>query len=126
MLDDESNSIGMLLAHIASVEEWYQERTLGLEFLGEALELRKLGGHLGDAARRQIRGHRLEYYLETLDVVRNRTLTELAERDDAWLYEESDWWGGQKGNNYFKWFHVLEDELNHSGQMRLIRKRLPG
>ena len=22
-------------------------------------------------------------------------------------------------NNYFKWFHVFEDELNHRGQIRI-------
>jgi uncharacterized damage-inducible protein DinB len=59
MPDEEANSIGMLLEHIAGVEEWYQEGTFGLEFRGEAL------------ARRE-----------------------------------------------------LEDELNHRGQIRLIRKRL--
>ena len=25
----------------------------------------------------------------------------------------------------FKWFHVLEDEVNHRGQIRIIRRRLP-
>ena len=24
---------------------------------------------------------------------------------------------------YFMWFHVFEDEINHRGQMRIIRKR---
>ncbi|WQI98124.1 integrase, partial [Rossellomorea vietnamensis] len=25
---------------------------------------------------------------------------------------------------HFKWFHVFEDELNHRGQIRMIKKRM--
>jgi hypothetical protein len=28
-------------------------------------------------------------------------------------------------NNHFKWFHVFEDEINHRGQIRWLRARLP-
>jgi uncharacterized damage-inducible protein DinB len=125
LLDEEANSIGMLLEHIVGVEEWYQEGTFGLEFRGDALARRELGGNLGAEARERIRGHELGHYLERLSSVRRRTLEELARRDDDWLFEEGKWWGGHAGNNYFKWFHVLEDEVNHRGQIRLIRKRLP-
>ncbi|MEX2543234.1 MAG: DUF664 domain-containing protein [Trueperaceae bacterium] len=124
LMDDTANSIGMLLEHIAGVEEWYQESTFGWEFSGEELERRELGGNLGEEARGRIRGSGLTHYLERLVSVRDRTLRELARRDDAWLFEE-DHWNGRPSNNYFKWFHVFEDELNHRGQIRLIRKRLP-
>ena len=40
--------------------------------------------------------------------------------------EETPFWGGQPANNYFKWFHVFEDEINHRGQIRWLCKRLPG
>lgn len=33
---------------------------------------------------------------------------------------------GTPTSNYFKWFHVFEDEINHRGQIRLIRKLTPG
>ncbi len=123
--DAEANSIGMLLEHITCLEESYQKLTLDLHFDEEADARRKLGGDLGPAARERIRGYDLDAYLERLSVVRQRTLGELAKRDDAWLLEESNWWGGSPANNYFKWFHVFEDEINHRGQMRYIRKRLP-
>ena len=48
---------------------------------------------------------------------------ELARRDDAWLEEQSPFREGQPANNHFKWFHVFEDELNHRGQIRWLRKR---
>jgi len=125
-LDDQSNSIGMLLEHMACIEEAYQEMTLGLAFEEAALERRKIGTDLGPAAWEAIRGHDLAHYRGRLADVRRRTLAELARRDDDWLFEEVPFVLGQRANNYFMWFHVAEDELNHRGQIRLLRKRLPG
>jgi hypothetical protein len=65
----------------------------------------------------------LEHYLGRLERVRAKTLDELAERDDAWLDERTAF-GNAQVNNYFKWFHVIEEELNHRGQIRWLRKRL--
>ena len=94
--DAEANSIGMLLEHITCLEESYQKLTLDLHFDEEADARRKLGGDLGPAARERIRGYDLDAYLERLSVVRQRTLGELAKRDDAWLLEESNWWGAAR------------------------------
>lgn len=79
----EANSIGMLLEHIGSVEEYHQQDTFGWRLEGEQAERWQLGGNLGEAARQKIRGHELAYYLERLDGIRERTLGELARRDDA-------------------------------------------
>jgi uncharacterized damage-inducible protein DinB len=47
----------------------------------------------------------------------------LEQRDDAWLHETTPFFSnGKLMNNYFKWFHVLEDETSHRGQILLIRK----
>lgn len=124
--DAQSNTIGALLGHIAAVEVAYQSDT----FEGRGLtpqEKRDWGAFLdlGERARREIRGHSLEYYLNLLHEVRAKTLREFAGRTDDWLYEQSLFWGGQPANNYFKWFHVFEDEINHRGQIRWLCKRLP-
>ena len=53
------------------------------------------------------------------------TLAALAELPDAWL----DIAGRPflpKLTNYEKLFHVIEDEINHRGQVHWLRKRLPG
>jgi uncharacterized damage-inducible protein DinB len=126
LYDPESNTVGALLLHVASIEVSYQAAT----FEGRSLsreERREWGAalDLGERARREIRGRDLEYYLRRLAEVRARTLAELARRGDEWLDEEMPFWGGQQANNYFKWFHVVEDELNHRGQIRWLRKRLP-
>lgn len=125
LLDDKSNSIGALLLHFAALEYAYQvstfeQRELNEEELfiwGPALELGKVG-------QEQIKGHELEYYLHQLDQVRNRTLEFFKSVNDDWLDTEEDFWYEKKANYYFMWFHVFEDELNHRGQIRLIRNRL--
>ena len=44
-----------------------------------------------------------------------------AQLNDDWLYQEARHWHEKPANNYFKWFHVLEGELNQRGQIRLIQ-----
>jgi uncharacterized damage-inducible protein DinB len=122
--DADSNSIGALLLHIAAVETWYQAAT----FSGREPDSEEMGEwaaalDLGEPARREIRGHGLDFYRTTLDRVRAKTLEELARRDDEWLEQRAPFWQGRPANNSFKWFHVFEDELNHRGQIRWLRKR---
>jgi uncharacterized damage-inducible protein DinB len=124
--DAQSNTIGALLGHIAAVEVAYQADTF--EGRGLTPEEQQQWGtflELGEKARRAIRGHPLDYYVKLLNDVRQKTLGELAKRTDDWLYEQTPFWGNQPANNYFKWFHVLEDEINHRGQIRWLCKRLP-
>jgi len=125
--DSRSNTIGALLGHIAAVEVAYQVHTFEGRDLGER-ERREWDVFLdlGERARREVRGHPLEYYLQRLREVRQKTLSEFGKRTDEWLYEQTPFWENQPANNYFKWFHVLEDEINHRGQIRWLRKRLPG
>jgi hypothetical protein len=82
---------------------------------------------LGDEARETIRGHELSHYVRLLEQIRAFTLTQLAQRDDHWLEAPAPFElvGGRPANNHFKWFHIAEDELNHRGQIRWLRRRLP-
>ena len=127
LVDDQSNSIGALLAHIAAIEVAYQRGTFDGTDLTEADRSRwGAAMELGLAARDTLRGRPLEHYLAALTEVRDRTLDELARRDDDWLEEATPFWGGHPANNHFKWFHVFEDELNHRGQIRWLRARASG
>ncbi len=122
--DPRSNSIGALLMHIAAVEASYQAATFGSDsFNGEGSGQLGVALKIGERARREIKGYGVEHYLSILEKVRSKTLEELAKRDDGWLDEETLFWGRQPANNYFKWFHVFEDEINHRGQIRWLRKR---
>jgi len=122
--DSHSNSIGALLLHIAAVEVSYQVATFGTSSSNVSeIEHYDAALRLGARARREIKGDDADYYLRTLEKVRSKTLEEFAKRDDRWLDKETLFWDRQPANNYFKWFHVFEDEINHRGQIRWLRKR---
>jgi len=123
--DAASNSIGALLAHIATVERAYQVLTFEerppseFETAAWAAAL-----NLGDEGRRALRGQPLEHYLEQLATTRAATLQALASRDDEWL--ERPMVAVPAMNAHWAWFHVAEDEVNHRGQIRWLRTRLHG
>lgn len=123
LVHDEANSIGMLLGHMAAVERVYQivtfERRDPTEEEEEALAA---GLELGGKGRIAFKGLPLEYYLDELQAVRNDTFKKFLALSDEWLFEQTNWWWNEPGNNYFKWFHVFEDEINHRGQIRMIKK----
>lgn len=122
--DSQSNSIGSLLLHIAAVEAWYQAATFGSRVTGASENKPwEAALDLGAQARLEIKGNGADYYVRILEEVRAKTLAEFIRRDDQWLDEETPFWGGQPANNYFRWFHVFEDELSHRGQIRWLRKR---
>lgn len=117
---EEGNTIGMLLAHIAGIEESYQ----GVTF-DNTRPLPGLPEHvLGESGRRVFNGHSLEWYLDRLASSRTRTLQELSWKDDGWLYQPYQPWGNKTWNNYFCWFHVIEDEIRHQGQIIILRKEI--
>ena len=118
--DGAKNSIGMLLAHIAGVEAGYQAMTLE----NESFDWKAPALALGELGQEHIRGNDLKYYTDELARVRSKTLTAFAELGDDWLYEQTPFWNNKPANNYFKWFHVFEDEINHRGQIRLLRRML--
>jgi uncharacterized damage-inducible protein DinB len=121
----DGNSIGILLEHFAAVEVAYQVSTFEERELNKAeIERWEAGLELGRLGREKLRGRDISYYLQTLQAVRDKTFEEFRRRNDDWLHQEFPFWG-QTGNNYFCWFHVFEDEINHRGQMRLIYKQLP-
>ncbi|MBN8570895.1 MAG: DUF664 domain-containing protein [Ignavibacteria bacterium] len=120
---DTSNSIGALLAHIAAVDRWYQVWTFeGREMTEEEMLPIKPAMDLGELGREKIKGNTVEFYIQELNKVRNKTYEEFSKRDDEWLLRSQEQTSGLNINYYFDWFHVLEDEINHRGQIRLIRK----
>jgi uncharacterized damage-inducible protein DinB len=124
LLDAQSNSIGALLLHCAAVEYYYQVLTFEKRDLDEEENL--IWGaalDLGEEGREKIKGNDLSFYITKLEQIRNKTLDLFKSVSDDWLYVEHDFWYDKQANHYFMWFHVFEDEINHRGQMRIIRKR---
>ncbi|NER14682.1 DUF664 domain-containing protein [Leptobacterium flavescens] len=128
--DGDSNSIGAMLLHLAATERFYQIHTFEGKRWGnwskEDSKNWSVASRLGDQARKKIKGHDLDFYLEKLSEVRENTLTEFAKRDDDWLMAVDKSWPWGPTNNYCKWFHVCEHESNHNGQIKYIKSRLPG
>ncbi|TDH23515.1 DUF664 domain-containing protein [Segetibacter sp. 3557_3] len=128
--DSKANSIGALLLHLAATERYYQLHTFENTKWGSWDDKIKkqwdIPMNLGDAGRKTIKGEQLDHYLNTLTEVRQKTLEQLRMRDDKWLLTVDKSWGWGPTNNYCKWFHVVEHESNHNGQMKWIRSRLPG
>lgn len=128
--DKNSNSVGAMLLHLAATERFYQIHTFEKKQWGDWSENDKqkfgVAMRLGEPARTTIKNNNLDYYLSILSEVRENTLKEFRNRDDAWLMEIDTGWGWGPTNNYCKWFHVCEHESNHNGQIKWIKSRLPG
>ena len=130
LFDANANTIGALMLHLAAAETYYQMNTFdGMKWdtWSDAIKQKwDAAMNLGDAGRKNIKGHDREYYVGILHEVREKTLAEFRKRDDAWLLTaDKDFpWGPT--NNLCKWFHVCEHEAHHTGQIALLRKRLPG
>ncbi|MFC2147070.1 MAG: DinB family protein [Eudoraea sp.] len=127
-IDEQSNSIGAMLLHLAATEKYYQLNTFHeMEWGSWDEEIKKewdVPMGLGEKGREQIKGNGIEYYLSKLEEVRNETKKEFATRGDDWLNKTEPFFQDQPTNNYCKWFHVCEHESNHNGQIKFIKKRL--
>ena|SRR5947199_3639209 len=130
LLDGKANTIGALLMHLAATDRIYQINTFENNSLKDLPAPYKekwgLAMDLGEPARKAIKGHDLDYYLNLLKETREQTLAEFRKRDDSWLMAVDKDWGWGPTNNYCKWFHVCEHESNHNGQIKLLKSRLPG
>lgn len=125
--DGSANPIGALLAHTAAIEWCYAAATLGsappnAEEWAEWQPFLQLGPAAWAAAR----GRSLAAHLERLRAVRARTLDGLRAVDDARLADSVTLpWLRGPATHLWVWYHVVEDELNHRGQIRWLRSRLP-
>jgi uncharacterized damage-inducible protein DinB len=130
LFDKNANSIGALMLHLAATETYYGLHTFeGKKWDSWSDEIKKQWDpamELGDAGRKTIKGHDRDFYVNILHETREKSLAEFRKRDDAWLLAvDKDWpWGPT--NTFCKWFHVCEHEAHHTGQIALLRKRLPG
>lgn len=123
--DDLSNSIGTLLLHISALEfkfnlNHFLKRPINnteYQMFNKAMPI--------VMDKRLIYNNELEFYIETLEEVRNSTLKHLKKLNDQWLFEViKNPQGKIIGNNFYLIKHILNDEINHQGQIKLILKRL--
>ena len=128
-VDEQSNSIGAMLYHLAATEKYYQLNSFdNMEWGSWSDDIKQewdVPMGLGSKAREKIKGNPIDFYLEKLEAVRNVTKEEFAKRDDDWLFQSEPFFQNKPTNNYAKWFHVCEHESNHNGQIKFIKKRFP-
>lgn len=125
LIDEGSNTIGSLLLHIASIEFAHQVISFENRDINETeLKHWKTALELGEDARKTINKNTVNYYISELSKAREKTLTKFKGLNDDWLFEEKKWGNGVSYNNYYLWFHVFEDEINHRGQIRTIKRML--
>lgn len=122
LLDDEANRIGAMILHLAATEKYYQLFTIENRSFNEAEKKEWYTAlSLGDAGREQLIGKPISYYLDVWDEVRQETKRLLKSKDDKWFNSKVK---GVSMNNHWTWYHVMEHQANHMGQIRLIIKRI--
>ena len=130
LFDKNANTIGALMLHLAATETYYQMNTFDgkkWDTWPDAVKQKwDPAMNLGDEGRKTIKGHDRDYYVNILHEVRERTLAEFRKKDDTWFLAADKGWPWGPTNNLCKWFHVCEHEAHHTGQVALLRKRLPG
>ena len=127
--DPNANTIGALILHLGATDKFYQINTFeGRQEFSEAeKKIWNAPMELGDEGRKQIKGHEVNYYLDMINEVRQKTYDELKKKDDKWLLAVDPEWSKERPlNTYWKWFHVCEHESNHRGQITWLKSRLPG
>ncbi len=122
LLDEESNRIGAMILHLAATEKYYQVYTFeNRGYNGEEKKQWDVALNLGEQARNVLKDRPISDYLAIWDEVREKTLALLKTKDDKWFKSKVK---GSSMNNHWAWYHVMEHQANHMGQIRLIIKRM--
>ncbi|WP_273568634.1 DinB family protein [Maribacter halichondriae] len=122
LLDDKANRVGAMIMHLAATEAIYQKLSFeGSEFNKEEEEKWNTALNLGDKAREELKGKPIKYYLDLWDEVREKTLATLKTKDDEWFASTMN----EHMNHHWAWFHVMEHQANHMGQIAMLASRGP-
>ncbi|MDT0558409.1 DinB family protein [Ichthyenterobacterium sp. W332] len=123
LLDENANSIGTLIMHLAATEKLYQVYTFENRELNEEEEEEwNTAMSMGKEAQKKFKGKEVQEYLEVFEAVRAKTLEYLKNKDDQWLAQNTS---DDNMNHYWAWFHVMEHQSSHLGQILLLKKRIP-
>jgi len=122
LLDEDANRIGAMILHLAATEKYYQLLTFeNRGFNDKEKEEWEVALGLGESGREKLVGKPISYYLNIWDNIRKETKRLLKTKDDNWFNSKIE---GVQMNNHFAWYHVMEHQANHMGQIRLILKRV--
>jgi len=122
LLDNNANRIGAMIMHLAATEKYYQLYTFeNRGFNKEEKKKWDTALSLGQAGRDALKDKPIDYYLDIWNEVREETKRLLKTKDDEWFASKVK---KSSMNNHWAWYHVMEHQANHMGQIRLITKRI--
>lgn len=118
LVDEKANSVGALVMHLIATEVYFQSVTFDKKDVfdeKEGIEW-KYAMSLGKDGQENIKEHEITYYLDIWKKVRKQTIKVLKTKDDEWLASNS---------NHYYWFHTMEHQSSHLGQILFLKKRIP-
>lgn len=121
LLDENANRIGAMIYHLAATEKYYQVYTFENRGFNESESKWAAALGLGENGREKFQNKPIQYYLDIWNDVRKETLRLLKTKDDKWFVSKVK---NSSMNNHWAWYHVMEHQANHMGQIRLIIKRI--
>lgn len=130
--DEQTESIGTLLLHVAAVEwSWMHQDIFGASDKEYGASWQEAMPIRADAP--QVSGRPLDQYLQQLDAVREQTLQVLRDFTDSDLKrlvgeaEPRPGWEPRSELFTIDWiiWHVIEHEAMHVGQIELLRRLAP-
>lgn len=120
LLDENANSPGAIIYHLAATEAYYQAYTFDERGFNAEEKLKwETALNLGEKARKEFKNKPIQYYLDLYDEVRKKTKELLKTKDDDWFKKKIG-----SMSIHWAWFHVMEHQANHMGQLALITKRI--
>ncbi|MBC8756240.1 DinB family protein [Kordia sp. YSTF-M3] len=121
LLDENANRIGAMIYHLAATEKYYQLYTFENRGFNKDEREWEAALNLGENGRKQFQNKPIQYYLDIWNDVRKETLRLLKTKTDNWFVSKVR---NSNMNNHWAWYHVMEHQANHMGQIRLIIKRI--
>jgi len=118
------NTIGALLSHIISCEEFFRIQFVERRDLSPAENDQwKPGLELGQFVPQLITGEPLDGYVRRLEQSRSKLLDAVRSIDPVAFREKRDGYNPRTGFN-LGWvlYHLAEDEVHHRGQISILRK----
>ena len=70
----------------------------------------------------QLEGKRIGFVFTGSFCTFRKTIEELKKRDDAWFNQQVM---KEEVTNHYCWFHVMEHQSSHLGQILFLKKRIP-
>ena len=115
-----TNSIGSLFLHINFLQFEFLITHLEKRFMTNEEIVRYTPAFQENLVKKMIKNHPINYYTGLMLETRDLIIKHFMKKDDDWLLNDKK----GKDNIYSIYRHLLDDELSHQGQIKLIKKQI--